>query len=102
MQYRYVLSFTYVSILQEENVNINITSLRNKLLLSNVNATCEIYTAAILLKNKLMHTMFYQETNVSVNAIRLFESALVYLDSIAAILWQIYVRKHKTVFYCLL
>ena len=83
----------YISILQNEKVAVTMTSLRKKLSLSKENATCEIYTAAILLQIKLKHYVFHHTTKISVNVIRLFASALSHLDSIATIQWQIYVRK---------
>ena len=81
--------------LQNETVAVTMTSLRNNLSLSNENATCEIYTTAILLKIKLKHYVFHHITNISVNVIRLFASAISHLHSIATIQWQIYVRKYK-------
>ena len=62
---------------------------------SKINATCEIYAAATLLKTKLMDFILCNEINISVNTIRLFQSAVSYLDSIATIQWKIYVRKYK-------
>ena len=81
--------------LQNETVAVTMTSLRNNLSLSNEDATCEIYTTAILLKIKLKHYVFDHITNISVNVIRLFASAISHLHSIATIQWQIYVRKYK-------
>ena len=84
----------YIFMLQNETVAVTMTSLRNNLSLSNDNATCEIYTAAILLKTKLKHYVFHNTTNISVNVIRLFASAISYLHCIATIQWQIYVREY--------
>ena len=80
--------------LQNEKVAVTMTSLRKKLSLSKDNATCEIYTAAISLKTKLKHYLFHHTSNISVNVIRLFASAISHLDSIATIQWQIYVREY--------
>lgn len=66
--------------------------------LNKIDATCEIYTAAIQLKTKLMH---YNRNNVGNkrsidvhnNITKLFDKVLIYLDIITTIQWQIYVRK---------
>ena len=86
----YVYKFLF---LQNETVAVTMTSLKQNLSLSKDNATCEIYTAAVLLKTKLKHYVFHNTTKISVNAIRLFASAFSQLHSIATIQWQIYVRK---------
>ena len=72
------------------------TTLRNNQL-SKINATCEIYTAAFILKSKLMYMYYvhHHETNFSVKAARLIDNVLIYLDIIITIQWQIYVRMHN-------
>ena len=80
--------------LQNETVAVTMTSLTKNLSLSKDNATCEIYTAAIVLKAKLNHYVFHHTTNISVNVIRLFALAISHLHSIATIQWQIYVREY--------
>ena len=70
------------------------TSVKKELSLSKDNATCEIYTIAILLKTKLKHYAFHHINNINVNIIRLFTSAISYLDTVATIQWQIYVRNY--------
>ena len=63
--------------------------------LSKINATCEIYTAAFLLKSKLTYYVHHHEANFSVEAARLIDNVLIYLDIIITIQWQIYVRIHN-------
>ena len=92
------------------------------------NATCEIYTAAFLLKTRLMHCMYHKKTNVGntdtkcenetvgnnsvakcdakntnttyVNKfdssiVHLFDKVLIYLEIIANVQLQIYVRNYN-------
>ena len=86
----------HILILQEERIAVIINSRVN---LPRITATCEFYAAATLLKTKLRHFMFHNEANISVNTIRLFQSAVSYLDSLATFQWQIYVRKYKIYLY---
>ena len=61
---------------------------------SKIDATCEIYTAAFLLKNKLIYYVHHHEANLSVKVTRLLDNVLINLDVITTIQWQIYVRKY--------
>ena len=61
--------------------------------ISKIDATCEIHTAACLLKNKLKYYVYHHEADLSVNITQLLNNAVIYLDNIATIQWQIYVRK---------
>ena len=64
--------------------------------ISKIDATCEIHMAACLLKNKLMHYVHHHEANLNVSITRLLNynnAIIIYLDNIATIQWQIYVRK---------
>lgn len=89
--------YVHISILhQKEHV---VVTLRNRT--SESNAICEIYAAAILLKTKLKQYPLYQE-NTSANAIHLFESAITYLDHIADIQWELYVRNYYNLYVYLL
>lgn len=78
---------------QQEKIAVMMSSLRNESSSDEVDAICEIFAEAILLKSKLEHSIykFLQDIiTISVNTIHLLESAITYLHSIQL---QIYVRK---------
>ena len=58
-----------------------------------INATCEIYTVASLLKNELMHYVCHHGADLSVSVTELLEDVVDYLNDITTIQLEIYVRK---------
>ena len=89
---RYIISFYVFALQQEENVAV-LMPFRNSS--DKTNATCEISTAAFLLKIKLIHDVYRNRTNIANNTVPLFDKVLYYLDVIINTQCKIYVRRYN-------
>ena len=85
---RYIISFYVFVLQQKENVAVRML-FRNSS--NKTNATCEISTAAFLLKSKLIHDVYRNRTNIANSTVPLFDEVLYNLDIIINAQCKIYV-----------
>ena len=89
---RCIISFYVFALQQDKRVAVQMP-FRNPS--DKINATCEISTAAVILKIKLINDVYHKRINITNNTVQLFDKVLYYLDIIINTQCKIYVRRYN-------